>query len=284
MRDPLLATLLDSLSVETDGNSTFVLIDPALQPDARRWLNSRLGTVCVSLELHGAVTGEAEAVMPFLAAIPPEPHVRDRVLTQSLMWAQEAHAATWLRSDLSVQSLANELGQRMDVALAADMRVILRFSDARILRPLHDVLSDAQRAAFFSVFNAWCYLDRSEQLQALPLPPDAASHFVAPLTLSQAQEDQLLAAAEPDAVLQLLREEVGEELAAVERKRRHGFVVAQLALARIWGLESAADFARFCMVSLAQGEDFFESPQWQAALRRVQAREINMAQAMSETL
>lgn len=284
MRHPLLAGLLGALSLEAHQASTFVLIDPALQQDARRWIKGRPAIEWASLELHGAISGEADAVMPFLVAIPPEATLRDRVLAQSLVWAQETHAATWLRTDLPLQTLARELGARMDTVLAARMRVILRFCDARVLRPLHDVLDDAQRAAFFSVFKGWWYLDRSEELRALPLPPEAAAPFVAPLALSQTQEDRLLAAAEPDAILRLLREEAGDELAAIERKRQHGFVVAQLTRAKAWGLASAADLARFCMVALAQGEDFSASDPWQAALRRVQAREINMAQAMREML
>ena len=103
----------------------------------------------------------------------------------------------------------------------------------------------------------------------------------APWSLSDKQETGLLAAAEADTVLALLREQAWDKLAGVPPEKRHGYVVEQMGRAQGWGVESPAEQALFCLVSLHLGEDFSEGAKWRQVLERVKGKELTLEKAIA---
>jgi len=256
----------------------YALVDSALYPQVQR--RQPLGVECAALEVPGADDAEAKSVLPVLLAWPADDPTRSWLLPRSILWAQEHHAVTWLRSPLGLKELARALGRRMDSVLDDGTEVLLRFADARILGPMWSVMSEAQRATMFAPVARWWYLDREEQLQELPLRQSEHGAGQLPLVLSQSQLDRLLDMAEPDVVMQQLRELSPNELAAIERPARYGTVRRHIERARHFGVDAARDLAAFCTLMLRRGEGTLERPQWSALVQQVQAKRMTWAQAL----
>lgn len=250
--------------------SGYVLLDGALCPaKSTVWLHQ---TPAVIVAPHSRPHADSLA-LPYLIEIPSLGRAAQRELVHL---ACETSGVTWVGSRLPLRPLAKALGERMEALLPQDMPVLLRLADARVLPQLHLVLDDVQRQCFFAVADIWCYLDRQHQLASLACGGGAASKFVPPLQLNAEQEAQLLRAAEPDAVLRLLKEQDECALMKIPSAERFGFVQKQMSLAARWGLNTPLDFALYCMLSLEYGDGFDESPDWRTKLVAVQAGETRL--------
>jgi hypothetical protein len=186
-----------------------------------------------------------------------------------------------LASTLSCHELAVTLSLRMEAVLSQSLPVFLRVADARVLPVIHEVLSEAQRESFFSAASAWCYLDRQHELAQLQLPKFCEKRFSPPLCLTEAQEQALLKAAEPDAVLQLLATNDHEALEGLPANKRHAFVVQQMDRAAQWGLNAPVDIALYCSIALTHGHDFDLQPAWSAKLQDLKLGRLTVAQLIS---
>jgi hypothetical protein len=155
-----------------------------------------------------------------------------------------------------------------------------------VLPVLHEVLEPTQRAEFFGCASGWWHIDRHGELQALPLlqPEPAAPEFRPPLRLTALQEQQLLDAAEPDAVLQLLRQHDAQTLDTVASTERYDFAKSCIGRAKRWSLSTPTDFMLFCMVALDQGPTFDEEDRWAGALADVRAGKLTWAKAIQEVV
>jgi len=272
----------DDLPLEEVPN--FALVDGALCREAHATLSARL-PCCTVIPAGGAVSSADMSALPFLIERPTQPSRSQRAAMRRLNdWANSTDAVSWVRSTHSLQSLAPALGERMLARISGGLEVVVRFADARVLPELHRVLDEAQRVAFFSVVQAWWYPDRNNKLQALTLPRQrsATACTYPPLVFSELQEQQLLDAAEPDAVLQLLRTHDAQRLGAMSKPESHALARAAVQAASRWRLESTPDKALYAMIALEHGPDFDTQPRWQAALARVQRGELPLAAAIAE--
>lgn len=259
------------------GLNSYALVDPALRSDV---LKASIAQRRVALHLAGTDRKTAEAVLPFL--IPLSPSGRDfaYALPATRRWAEEDHAVTWLSSRLPIDTLARELGARMEVRLPDNVDMILRYPDSRVLPVLHGILTPAQRDGFFTVAQHWWYLDRQGQLQGLPLT-GAQAAFSAPQHLDDAQQNALIEAAEPDAVIAILHEQPLPDFQQMTQPQRYAFVVEQMQRANTWNIASPKDQAVFCMAALQHGDAFCDAPEWQAALGKVKQDGTSLIAALS---
>ena len=69
--------------------------------------------------------------------------------------AQTSHGVNWLISGHTLNTLAEELRQRLDAVRPDGSRALLRFYDARVMHGLAGVLSDMQRIRFFVPVFEW---------------------------------------------------------------------------------------------------------------------------------
>jgi hypothetical protein len=271
----------DNLREALGEQPAFVLIDPALCPQALR-PEQIAGERC-ALPMAGLSAGhEQEArVLPFLLALRTGTG-RALQLQKLEDWAWRTHGVSWLETPLAIAELAAWLARRLEVTLTQDQAAVLRFSDARILQTLAQVLDTEQHTQFFAPVARWWHFDRRHQLQCLhgagAMGPDA---WPSPWHISEPQELALMQAAEPDTVLALLQEQAPAALAEVPANTRHAFAQAQIEAARHWGIDDAPHQAVFALLALQHGEKFHEQSAWQTALHPVRAKQMNLVQALN---
>ncbi|WP_244127988.1 DUF4123 domain-containing protein, partial [Burkholderia gladioli] len=200
-----------------DGLRAYVLIDGALldtlpDDDKASWP----AFVAASL-LDDAADDEARIVGPLLFEWQPGADgadAADAIEPRSIPWP----AASVLVSPLSLERLAAHLAPMVDVQLEQMESVMLmRFFDPRVLPFWLDMLPAAHRAYLAQGVRHWIHRDTSLQLRtadiAAPANVRQAAEF--PLQLTQAQEDDLLAACYPYTMLERLRTEKPALLASL---------------------------------------------------------------------
>lgn len=283
----LLARSLDAaLRERTHGRGarSFALVDGALARQAFAALGERAPLQSI-VPADGAVSREDLSALPFLLDLSALPGSRQtRCIMDLTQLAMDHCAATWLTSALAPTELADALAVRMDAELPGKLSVLLRFADPRVLPVLHETLEREQRGSFFGCTSGWWYLDRRGELMELPLPEpgSTAAAFRPPIRLTAAQEQRLLDAAEPDAVLQLLRQHDALSLDRIAAAQRYDFARQCIGRARQWSLQTPTDLMLFCMVALDQGPAFDEQTQWSEALRSVRAGKLGLADAIQQ--
>ncbi|MDW9247612.1 DUF4123 domain-containing protein [Burkholderia cepacia] len=256
------ADALQAALSSQDGLRVYVLIDGALldtlpDDDKASWP----AFVAASL-LDDAADDEARIVGPLLFEWQPGADgadAADAIEPRSIPWP----AASVLVSPLSLERLAAHLAPMVDVQLEQMESVMLmRFFDPRVLPFWLDMLPAAHRAYLAQGVRHWIHRDTSLQLRtpdiAAPANVRQAAEF--PLQLTQAQEDDLLAACYPYTMLERLRTEKPALLASLPPAQHYGFVRDQLARCRAHGADSAASLLIYCELALRYGARFDEDP------------------------
>ncbi|KWH22335.1 hypothetical protein WL99_28135 [Burkholderia cepacia] len=256
------ADALQAALSSQDGLRAYVLIDGALldtlpDDDKASWP----AFVAASL-LDDAADDEARIVGPLLFEWQPGADgadAADAIEPRSIPWP----AASVLVSPLSLERLAAHLAPMVDVQLEQMESVMLmRFFDPRVLPFWLDMLPAAHRAYLAHGVRHWIHRDTSLQLRtadiAAPANVRQAAEF--PLQLTQAQEDDLLAACYPYTMLERLRTEKPALLASLPPAQHYGFVRDQLARCRAHGADSAASLLIYCELALRYGARFDEDP------------------------
>ena len=289
MTKDLIAQRLDAElreRIDLRGGRCFALIDGALARKAFAGLG-KLAPLQSIVPEGGAVSRSDLSALPFLLDLSAlQGNQRVRCISDLVQLAQEHCAATWMASVLAPAVLASELALRMDAELPGDLSVLLRFADARVLPVLHDALEPAQRASFFGCTSGWWYLNRRGELLELALPnlDSTAPEFRPPIRLTASQEQRLLDAAEPDAVLQLLRQHDALSLDRIAAAEHYYFASQCIGRAKYWSLQTPTDLMLFCMVALDQGSAFDEQARWADALRDVRAGKLGWAKAIQQVV
>lgn len=267
------------------GSTLYALVDGALCLSALARAKVFAPTQSI-IPADGSVSSADISALPFLIDLTaPSTGYRPRLITELSSWAVEHSAVTWLESDLSMASMAQQLASRMDAQLHENLAVLLRFADARVLPVLYATLDAEQRRSFFSCVTEWWYVSRRVELQALPFeraPGKSSLSFTPPLQLTQAQEQQLIDAAEPDSVMHILCRHDAEALERLAPSERYEFIRSSITRAKGWAIETPSDLAVFCMVALAQGPKFDETPQWTAALTRFREGTTTLIQILQQ--
>ncbi|KWH44772.1 DUF4123 domain-containing protein [Burkholderia cepacia] len=256
------ADALQAALSSQDELRAYVLIDGALldtlpDDDKASWP----AFVAASL-LDDAADDEARIVGPLLFEWQPGADgadAADAIEPRSIPWP----AASVLVSPLSLERLAAHLAPMVDVQLEQMESVMLmRFFDPRVLPFWLDMLPAAHRAYLAQGVRHWIHRDTSLQLRtadiAAPANVRQAAEF--PLQLTQAQEDDLLAACYPYTMLERLRTEKPALLASLPAAQHYGFVRDQLARCRAHGADSAASLLIYCELALRYGARFDEDP------------------------
>ena len=135
-----------------------------------------------------------------------------------------------------------------------DQRMLLRIADTRVAPVLARVLTPAQWAAWTARLAHWLIIDRAGQLTHCPLAePDVTQD--ASLRLTRAQLDQLVHAAEPDAVIDLLAQGMPDILpATLPKSQLYAMVAESCALGHLCGVEGHSDIVALAVAAcLSEG-------------------------------
>jgi hypothetical protein len=161
--------------------------------------------------------------------------------------------------------------------------ILLRHFDPRVLHELVSVLNDEQAETFWALDGVWAYVDRARQLKTISLhKADPLKRFEAPLSLSQSQADQLLAAAEVDRVMPELIREASEQFLAIAPLERVPFTRTWLKQADDFQLTSFADRVLLAVLALKLGSDFLTQPKWQPLAVSLKKKQITLLQAIKQ--
>ncbi|WP_319001526.1 DUF4123 domain-containing protein [Burkholderia sp. AU31624] len=244
-----------------DGLRAYVLVDGALLnalPDEEKasW------PAFVGASLLDNADDEARIVGPLLFEWQPADDRADAVGEtgpRHIPW----QAASVLVSPLTLAQLAAHLAPMVDVQLEQmESAMLMRFFDPRVLPFWLEILPAAHRAHLAQGVRHWIHLDTELQIRtaeiAAPANVRQAAEF--PLQLSQAQEDDLLAACYPYTMIERLRAEKPALLASLPAAQHYGFVRDQLARCRAHGTESAVSLLIYCELALRYGPRFDEHP------------------------
>ncbi|VWB84253.1 DUF4123 domain-containing protein [Burkholderia lata] len=244
-----------------DGLRAYVLIDGALLatlPDEERasW------PAFVAASLLDNADDDARIVGPLLFEWQPagdSADAADDTDPRDIPWP----AASVLVSQLTLAQLAAHLAPMVDVQLEQmEDAMLMRFFDPRVLPFWLDMLPAAHRAYLAQGVRHWIHLDAELTIRTTNITAPANVKQVAefPLQLSQAQEDDLLAACYPYTLIERLRTEKPALLASLPAAQHYGFVRDQLARCQAHGAESAVSLLIYCELALRYGPRFDEHP------------------------
>lgn len=292
--DPMAAQAADALRSalsSQDGLRAYVLIDGALldslpDDERARW------PAFVAASLLEDADDDARAVGPLLFEWHPaggaeveadaetDAGAQDPTDSRSIPWS----AASVLVSPLPFGRLAAHLAPMLDVQLEQmESTMLMRFFDPRVLPFWLDTLPAAHRAYLAQGVRHWIHPDTELKIRAADIeaPANVKADAEFPLQLTQAQEDDLLAACYPYTLIERLRTEKPALLAALPAGQHYGFVRDQLVRCRAHGAESAVSLLIYCELALQYGPRFDEDPAMAVVFDAVaQGQEFPLALAL----
>jgi Domain of unknown function (DUF4123) len=268
-----------SLAPLTDGDHHFAVIDAAQVSQ----FTAKLGNskqILAHEPLFGLTIGPANAnATPHLLAVTGPSAFSS--LRRNWLERNTSHGAlSWLVSPLPLAELARRLRARLDARLPDQFDCVNRYFDARVTPHLHDCLSPTQREVFFSVCRQWWVVDHTQRWHSLACNFSAHDSFEPPLTLDDRQQAHLIDACYPYAVIEHFEQTDAELLDEVPASERYAFTRATLRAAAEYGIDGGATAILFCTLALTRGPNFYDEPQWKAALAQVKSGTLTLQQAV----
>lgn len=266
------------------GQQRYLLVNQAAW-SAQRALLRDLGRLPRQPLLGQGADACEDGATPFVVPIehPPGPDARSmplHALCSSGAWACALHL---IDSPLTLPALAHALGQRCQARLSDGQEMVLRYFDTRVLAALRQVWPLAHMQALVACTGAWRYANRQAQWEAIELPHwPQADTFQAPWQLQAEQEDALMQASEPDAVIDVLMRQSQPQLLTLPPAQRYETVRELLHRARAWRLEGPTEQAAYCAMGLAQGRDFDQQEPWPTLLQQVREGRMSWSQALEQ--
>lgn len=263
---------LASAVASEETRHAFALVDGAILRDLpvrarQRWPASKARSL-----LTGATgTGAAEAG-PLLFPLSKQ-EVQDGLPDTLLDATTGRHAGSFLLSALDLNALAARLSPFVDVKMADDSTMVMRFFDPRVL-PFWLVLAQAAFSRHLAgTLSRWFYWDAQLALKAVPFtaPGGAAADAGFPLRITSAQEQQLLEACHPYTLIERFRVEDPAALAKVPVTERYAFFQTQIERARGHGIEATGELEAYCSLAIDLGPLFDEHEVMRTPWRDVKA-------------
>jgi hypothetical protein len=214
-------------------------------------------------------------VAPILIDLGPAGALHSAAAMRLAAWLVEtcriSNALLFLRSDRDASQMTVALAARLDATLPQGLAVLLRYFDTRVFASLLQVFTPEQRAAFLSVARTWLWLDRAGAAMECS-GEDSAEDPWKPVTFTQDQEDALVQASEPDAVVHRLWGSAPDLCRGRTPAHLHAEVQSLLEAARCCAVDDATSQALFCMAGLQHGTDFHRQPDWQLFITQARAQ------------
>jgi hypothetical protein len=180
------------------------------------------------------------------------------VLRRALMLSQGRPMLSLVATTMPIEGLVATWRMQVAVRDPSSDELLLRWADTRCSVYLPDALSAQNWDRLSAPLRAWRVIDRHGQLCSLPLQcaevrPKITSEQSACIALSQAEFSRLMDFAEPDALLNLVAEQVPELLPENGRSETHTLVANACAMARRYGLTSTPDLVALAIFTLGEG-------------------------------
>lgn len=180
-----------------------------------------------------------------------------------------------LVSPLDLTCLARELGTRLHITLAGGVEAMLRFFDPRVFESLLTILTRNQKEDFLGVASSWHYVDRSGRIAQITSKCGAVNPASKPFSLSQEQEDHMLAASEIDQILNSLRSSVPDLFSEIPHESQFNFVSESNIEARSKTLESVLQLSLYAMIRLFYVKGMMSVEVYEKAVGHLRSNDVN---------
>ncbi|AIY42077.1 hypothetical protein LT85_2919 [Collimonas arenae] len=156
----------------------------------------------------------------------------------------------------TAQQIAGEWKNLHFVEASDGQKLLLRFSDTRVLVNLPKLLTNEQWATLTSPLDLWLTIDREGELIACPFLPTQSIKSKAPFELSDGQIAAFTNAAESDAMIDYLAENMRDIIPHdISPAQLYAIIADTLALAMQYGVVMWPDkFSLICAACLTLGE------------------------------
>ncbi len=223
--------------------------------------------------------GQCGAVGPHAGHAIAEPADLERTIS-ALAAATSSHGAlSVLVGSAFLAPMAEAIRRRMDVSLPDGLACMNRFFDGRVAPHFVDVLTAEQRRRFCSFASQWWVVGHDLRWQALAAQELTPDPFEPPLQLDERQQNQLVDACYPYAVIDHFERTDSELLQRLAPARRYAVFDAALREAARYGIGDGADGVFFCTLVLTRGEHFHRSAAWQEALGKIHRKQLSLYDA-----
>ena len=232
-----------------EGRRAYALVDGALLqaslPALRAQWPARRG---ISL-LTGA-DDDALEVGPLLYELSVE-ELGEAAAEQFFNGEAGQSVASFIVSPLGPKALAAHLAPLVEVQLADQKTVIMRFFDPRVLEFWLADLPANYQAYLAQGVRALVQWDSDLQVQVYAFePPTEPPAVVFPMKLSERQEDDFLTACYPHTFVERFRTEHAELLVQIPPEQRYRFFREQMARCRSHGIEGAPAMEMYCALAI----------------------------------
>lgn len=219
----------------------------------------------------------ALAVAPILVLAASEGEIRLSRLVFDWLRQHGTYSSSVMMivSSLDLTHLARELGTRLHITLAGGVEAMLRFFDPRVFESLLNILTREQTEDFLGVVSSWHYVDRSGRIAQAINTYGAIKPTSKPVSLSQEQEDHLLAASEVDQILNSLRSSVPDQFSEIPRESQYGFVSESVIEARSQKLESVLQTSLYTMIRLFYVKGIMSMEMYEKAVECLRSNDAN---------
>lgn len=267
MTGSLLLTELTHQFTSETSPQIYVLLDAAQFQAVWSALKQRYKSVQWLSLLEKTGSEAAIKASPLLLLIDKQ-HVN--VLEWLLSESKNSYFLSWMTSSLPFHELRDHLSGLLDVEIEDAGNWVMRYFDTRILPVWYSVLSETQKAHVNAPIQDWGYIDRFGQTQHIKGTGQNSAPPPQTFKLTPAQENTLLAAAYPDAILQQLHNNENAELMALAKAQQYPYIATQIQKAQsLYQIETMPDTILYCSLALVEGEAFDMKAPYQELLSRV---------------
>ena len=246
----------------------YILLDASFDqnlPTAFPWRRHVEGTFYDDTRLVGL-----KSVAPYLLRMPDDSEKQLTWLNELLALCCGKPMLSVLCSAVPAEALIAHFRPYLLARTEDSLEWPVRWADMRVLPILIASLTPAERTHLMAPIHAWSCLDRSGEILEWSgdgFPHPAPADFDC-WPLDDARFSHLIAEAEADGIIGALHDTQPDLFDLQQPAANHASVKKHLAIASLYGIESAGSRRHFAMLALLLNDEFSEHPAMQAVLKK----------------
>lgn len=177
-------------------------------------------------------------------------------------------AGSFIFSHADTNQLVQRLTALINIKLADDTEMIMRYFDPRVLPFWLNILTPDYHHYLSEVIGQWLYLGNDWQPQIALFEPTIAPINAPkfPMQISFEQEQSLMQACTPHTMIARLRVEDAAALSTIPVAQQYAFLQEQITRAETHGVTGQSDVESYCGMAIELGSNFDEDQTIKTAL------------------
>ena len=172
---------------------------------------------------------------------------------------------SFMATSLSINEVAVALRHFLKVTTEDGQSFVLRFADTRILSALADVLRPASWHSLTHTLNAWYCINRVGALKQLPFVEDNLK-VQDKLTLNAQELVNLLERGQPDAVIDVIFEQLPDLVPNTHRAEFYRHIAEVCAYAKLHKVDAFPDMVALATLACATNNKLLSNPKLKSLL------------------